>query len=80
MFGVEISRNYKEALELDAKNGNHKWKEATELELLDEYNTFKDLGKPSYNGKKLIYGPKGYKHIRIHVVYACKHDLHSKPE
>jgi hypothetical protein len=43
-------------------------KDCTELELtqLREYRTFKDIGHG-------IPPPKGYKKIRVHLVYACKH-------
>ena len=34
---------------------------------MDEYNTFKDLG---YKAP----APEGYKRIRTHLVYDCKHD------
>jgi hypothetical protein len=44
MFGVQIPKDYREALALDERNGNTKWQDATKLELaqLDEYNTFED--------------------------------------
>jgi len=38
-----------------------------ELSQLDEYDAFKDLGKDAEP-------PDGYKKIRVHFVYACKHD------
>jgi len=42
----------------------------TELDSIDEYNTFQDVGKGTT--------PKGYKKIRYHIVYAVKHDLQRK--
>ena len=53
----------------DKENGNNKWQEAEELELtqIDQYDSFKDLGKgarPSH----------GHKCITIHMVYNVKHD------
>ena len=44
-FGVEVPKNVKDALRLDQKNGNTKWKDAIkkELEQLMEFNTFKVL-------------------------------------
>ena len=69
MYGIQIPRDHDEAMELDKKNGNHTWEEAknTELLQLHDYTTFQDLGK---NGKL----PEGYKKIRVHFVYAVKHD------
>ena len=42
----EIPHNYPHAVELDERNGNTKWQDFTALEMeqLDEYSTFKDLG------------------------------------
>ena len=69
MFGFEIPRSYKHALELDEKNGNTRWKDATDLELaqLHEYKTFRDMG----SGATI---PSGYKKIRTHLIFAVKHD------
>ena len=38
---------------------------------LDDYETFEDKGV-------LKIPPKGYKFIRVHFVYDCKHDLRRK--
>ena len=72
-FGVQVPRNHKEAVWLDQKNGNSKWKEAEKKELLqlDEYNTFKDMGKGHEPSRE-------YQKIRVHFVYAVKHDLRHK--
>ncbi len=45
-------------MELDRRNGNTRWQDAERLELeqLNEYETFRDLGK----GKR---APDGYKKI-----------------
>ena len=45
-------------MQLDAKNGNNKWKEAvnTELSQIVEYETFEDKGKG-------VKAPKDYKLI-----------------
>ena len=40
---------------------------ALELAQLQEYNTFRSLGKGTA-------APKGYKKIRVHFVFAVKHD------
>lgn len=68
-YGVEVPRDYKHAMELDKKNGNTKWADATALEFrqLDEYQTFIDMGR---NWK----APEAYKRINVHVVYDCKHN------
>ena len=47
MFGVQVPRNYAQALELDEANGNTLWQESVDKELgqIDEYDTFLDKGK-----------------------------------
>ena len=69
MFGFEIPRNYKHALELDEKNGNTRWKDTTDLELkqLHEYKTFRDMGRNAQI-------PSGFKKIRTYLIFAVKHD------
>ena len=68
-FGVQIPMNPKDALRLDVINGHSKWQDAMTLELnqINEYHTFKDLGKHAAP-------PVGYKRIRVHFVYDHKHD------
>ena len=62
-------------MQLDAKNGNKKWKEAvnTELSQIEECETFEDKGK----GAKV---PKDFKLIRCHFVFDVKHDGHHKAQ
>jgi len=69
MYGVQVPRNYHEAMELDRKNGNTLWRDSVELELgqVQEYKSFRDMGK-GYDP-----GP-GYKKINVHLVFAVKHD------
>jgi hypothetical protein len=69
MFGFEIPRDYNHAVQLDKANGNTKWQDCTALELLQmkEYQVFLSLGKGAAK-------PPGYKQIRVHFVYAVKHD------
>ncbi|MGL5078847.1 MAG: reverse transcriptase domain-containing protein, partial [Waterburya sp.] len=71
-FGIQVPRNVKEALELDKKNKNTKWKDAMqeEIDSLNAYNTFKDKGKLTHL--------EGYKKIIVHFVFAVKHDLRHK--
>eukprot|EP00934_Nitzschia_sp_Nitz4_P004676 Nitzschia sp. Nitz4//scaffold468_size5769//118//5631//NITZ4_009203-RA/size5769-snap-gene-0.0-mRNA-1//-1//CDS//3329552515//4666//frame0 len=71
MFGFQVPRNHREAVELDLKNGNTNWQDAERLELqqLYDYNTFRDLG---HKNKARV--PKQHKVIRVHFVYATKHN------
>ena len=69
MFGHIVPRNHDQAMELDRRNGNTKWRDSEKLELkhIDEYQTFLDMGR---NGKL----PIGYTKIKVHFVYAVKYD------
>ena len=69
MFGHLVPRNHDQAMKLDEDNGNKNWKNAEMLELkqIQDYKTFLDKGKHSPI-------PPGYKKIRVHFVYAVKHD------
>ncbi len=68
-FGFQVPRSVKETYEIDRRNGNTKWTDAiaTEINQIQEYQTFKSLGK---QGKP----PDGYKRIRVHFVFDVKHD------
>ena len=68
-YGYEVPRTYDQAVRLDQRNANTKWQDATKTEMaqLDEYDTFKDLGKDAKP-------PDGYKKIRVHLVFDVKHD------
>ena len=69
MYGIEIPRNYDDGVRLDKLNGNDKWQSATKLEMgqLHEYDTFHDKGIGTTPGE-------GFKKIRVHLVFAVKHD------
>ena len=69
MFGYQVLETPEEALEFDKKNGNTKWADAIKLDTnqLFEYKTFVDYGK----GGDL---PKRSLKIRLHWVFAVKHD------
>ena len=69
MFGYEVPRNWEHAKALDKRNGNTKWQDCTRLEMeqLLDYSTFQSLGR-----KAPV--PPGYKKIRVHLVFAVKHD------
>ena len=69
MYGYLVPRNHQQAVQLDEKNGNTKWKEAEKIELNSVlgYGTFNDYGHGAQ-------APQGYKKIRVRFVYAVKHD------
>ena len=77
-FGYQIPRDYKHALELDKNNGNSRWYDTTKIEMhqINEYQVFKDHGKAKYDpkSKKIIKTPQGYQKIKVHLIFACKHD------
>jgi hypothetical protein len=68
-YGFEIPRDYKHAIELDEKHGTTQWVDATSLEMvqLDNYDCFHDQGKG-------VNIPKGFKKIRVHLIYDVKHN------
>jgi Reverse transcriptase (RNA-dependent DNA polymerase) len=70
-YGYEVPRNYQDAMRLDRFNGNSKWRDATKLELdqINEYETFNDLGH-----KERVKAPVGFKKIRVHLIFDVKHD------
>ena len=71
-YGVEIPKDYVDAMRLDKLNGNTKWADATKLEMdqvVDQYQCFVDVG---HRDKVRI--PDGYKRIGVPTVYDCKHD------
>ena len=71
-FGILVPRNVKQAFELDKANGNTLWQDAMtkEIENIQAYKTFKDMGKVNF--------VDGYKKIIVHFVFAVKHDLRHK--
>ena len=81
-FGYQITRDYQHALELDKLNGNSRWYDATKIEMdqINEYQVFKDHGKAKQDPKpkKIINAPQGYQKIKVHLIFACKHDGHHK--
>ena len=68
-FGARVPRDFREARRLQEEAGHTKWTDAelVELKQVDDFNTFKDIGK----GTSL---PRGYTKIRVHFVYDMKHD------
>jgi hypothetical protein len=68
-FGVQVPRDWREARSLQDKAGHTKWVDAeqAELEQLQDYQTFNDLGVG-------VKPPSGYQKIMVHFVYDVKHD------
>ena len=77
MFGVLVPCNWQQARELDKANGNTCWADAEKLELqqIDDYDTFEDLGD---DFEKVKHKLKDHKKIKVHMVYACKHNSRHK--
>ena len=72
-FGIEVPRNYNDAMRLDRLNNNTMWQDAikTELDQINEYNTFKTYGKN-------VRPPDRYKKVPVHFVFDVKFDLRRK--
>ncbi len=68
-YGIEVPRDYQDAVRIDKKNGNTLWQDATALEMehMKTYNVFEDHGDNAPV-------PKSYKNIRVHLIYDVKHD------
>ena len=77
-LGFLITKDYKQALQLDEQNGNSKWYDATKLEMdqIHEYKVFQDHGKAQIEPKsrKASSAPVGYQKIRVHLTFAFKRD------
>ena len=77
-FGFLIPKDYKQALQLDEQNGSSRWYDATKLEMdqINESNVFQDHGKAQYDpmSRKVSNAPNGYQKIRVHLIFAVKHD------
>ena len=69
MYGFLVPRNHEQAMEIDRQNGNTKWRDAELIELaqIHEYQVFINKGRGHNPGKD-------WKKIRVHFVYAVKHD------
>ena len=73
--GYQVPEDYNDAMRLDKENGNTHWQDAMDLELtqIHEYKVFKDTGKAKFHNGKVVT-PDGFQKIRVHFVYAVKHD------
>ena len=69
MFGIEVLTRKILKERFIMKNGNRRWQDSIDKELfeIDEYQTFDDKGKGYRPGPD-------YKKIRVHLVFAVKHD------
>jgi hypothetical protein len=72
-FGVQVPCNWKEAMELDAKNNSTLWQDAIkkEMDQIAAYGTFCDLGRGAT-------APSCYKKITVRLVFDVNRDLHHK--
>ena len=73
--GFQVPKDYNDAMRLDKENGNTHWQHAMDLELtqIHEYKVSKDTGKAQFHNGKVVI-PDGFQKIRVHFVYAVKHD------
>ena len=77
MFGYLIPRNYMEAMQFDSENKNSIWYDAIKLEMesMLEYKVFKKWDKAILDKhKKVTNPPKGYRRIKVHLVFAVTFD------
>jgi hypothetical protein len=74
-FGFKVPQSTQEAIRIDEENGNDLWKDAMKLETeqLQEYHTFTDYVRDAKP-------PEGYRKIRVHFVFAIKHDGRHKAQ
>ena len=73
--GFQVPKDFNDAIRLDKENSNTHWQDAMDLELtqIHEYKVFKDTGKAQFHDGKAVT-PDGFQKIRVHFVYAVKHD------
>ena len=73
--GFQVPKDFNDAIRLDKENSNTHWQDAMDLELsqIHEYKVFKDTGKAQFHDGKAVI-PDGFQKIRVHFVYAVKHD------
>ena len=73
--GFQVPKDYNDAIRLDKENSNTHWQDAMDLEStqIHEYKVFKDTGKAQFHNGKAVT-PDGFQKIRVHFVYAVKHD------
>ena len=71
----QVPKDYNDAIRLDKENSNTHWQDTMDIELtqIHEYKVFKDTGKAQFHNGKVVT-PDGFQKIRVHFVYAVKHD------
>ena len=62
--GFQVPKDYNDAIRLDKEKSNTHWQDAMNLEL---------TGKAQFHNGKAVT-PDGFQKIRVHFVYAVKHD------
>ena len=72
-FGILLPYDRNDALQIDEDNGNQLWRLSigTEMEQIDEYDTFRNMGRG-------VKPPRENQRIRVHIVFDVKHDLRRK--
>jgi len=69
-YGIEIPHTVEEAREIDKRNGNTLWSDAMDKEMSANAVTFKILENMADG--RLPDAPKGYKKIRVHMIFDVK--------
>jgi hypothetical protein len=65
-YGFELPKSVEHALQIDAKNGNHKWRDAIAEEMRNVSPAFEEWNKPL---KDML---PGYSQIRCHFIFDIK--------
>ena len=64
-YGIRIPKSVQDALDIDAKNGNHVWRDALNMEMKNVRVAFE-----AYEGK--IESLVGYQKIKCHIIFDIK--------
>ena len=72
-YGIEVPKNWKDIVRIDAAAGNTKWQDSVKKEVgaLIQHGCFKFMPKD-------FKPPKDYQYCRLHFVYEVKTDLRQK--
>ena len=70
LFGLEAPCNVREALELDRRNGNHRWAKAIHKQMqgLQDHQSFSFLNPGEA-------APAGYQFAPLRMIFTVKQDL-----
>ena len=66
-YGVELPQSAKHALELDKRNGDHKWADAMRKEIMQMIHEYK-----AFCVHDSVVPPEGYQKLRYHFVFDAK--------